>query len=125
MYLIRRPKGEKNSESIDKDLVKKIWEDYEVSFYDMLKNVRACNNQKRPDGSNTTISIGKERYPPCSFGLPYVESSFFYQPLMAADNEDVLPDWILGDGAVGTDEWDEPSDNECKLGSMICPPGSR
>lgn len=104
-YLIRRPKGRKSSEEVPKKSMDALKNTYGIEFKDMLTNVKACNNGELSPGTNTTIYMGPDRYPPCYFGLAYVDAqAYFLPPISDTDgikNKDDLPEWI----PKGSDMW--------------------
>ncbi len=91
-YLVRRPKGKKNSETVPKELIEKFDKSYEIDLAEIYDNVRLCGNRKPDKDSSKTIFAGTSPYPPCFFGLPHVEASNGH--MLYIGNPEELPDWI-------------------------------
>lgn len=89
--------------------IEKIEETYGVDLYEMLKNVRECNNG---DADTTKVYLSPSKYPPCYFGLAHVQGGSGEIPISHPTNEDDLPDWIYSGVA---DIWDEPHEKKCEL----------
>lgn len=94
-YLVRRPKGSKNSEVVPKEEMEKLKDTYHIDPVELFKNVRACNNKKPSKEDKTGIYMGTNAFPPCYFGLAYVKAgNGVTPPLTYISNKDDLPDWI-------------------------------
>ncbi|KAL3458856.1 hypothetical protein BJX64DRAFT_291763 [Aspergillus heterothallicus] len=108
IYLVRRPKGEDNSESVPADVIDKMENKYGIELYDLLKNVKECNNNNAT--SKKTISVESYAYPFCYFGLPYVKSANQLWPFWEPSNAAKLPEWVSQ-----TDRWNEGFEKACTL----------
>ncbi len=86
---------------------------YGLDLYEMMKNVKECNNTKATDTQKTSIFTGPGRYPPCFFGLAYVDPYGIVMPLYNPNNLDDLPEWLQAKG----DLWDRPLTDACKFDS--------
>lgn len=112
MYLIRRPKGEINSETVPDKTIEALESTYGITLDDMLENILDCKNQKITDADRTSIYVGGNRYADCYFTIGYVQAGGPDYPLATANNKADLPDWVGDD-----DSWNGYRKDLCSVES--------
>ncbi|KAF9887793.1 hypothetical protein FE257_009599 [Aspergillus nanangensis] len=117
LYLVRRPRGKEDSESVPEDIIQKIEDKYNIRMEDILKNAKECDNGKATDID--TIYTGSLSYPPCFFGIGYVKATNIKYPFDSPSNDDKLPEWVQEnvEESSGGDSWNDGLEKACTLES--------
>ena len=96
-----------------KDIIARIEDYYHLPLQDLIQNVADCNNKKPP----TDFDYASANYPPCFFGLPYVEGGDFDGPFHNPANKADLPDWVPN----SKDSWSQPRSDYCEEWKILNP----
>ncbi|KAK7742209.1 hypothetical protein SLS62_010781, partial [Diatrype stigma] len=110
VYLVRRPKGQSDSETVPDKTIEALETNYGISLDDMLSNIYYCNNRQMPDADRTSIYIGNNRYADCYFTVGIVNALGDAIPLIDARNSDLLPSWVGNE-----DSWNGFHHDKCSL----------
>lgn len=97
VLLVRR-EGTVGSFTMSQEHITKITNEYEIPLDQLYRSVVSYNNQPQP----ATFDYADDgSFPPCFFGLPYLEGRFngdfpSNQPACDPANEELLPGYLKG-----------------------------
>lgn len=113
-YLVYRGPGTQKSETTSEEEID-LMTGYGLDLEGFYDNVRLCNNKSPEDRDPDVLYLGGDsRYPPCFFGVAYVENGGALDIPIATGgitNEDTIPEWVM----EATDMWNEPREKFCEI----------
>jgi hypothetical protein len=113
-YLVHRPVGKQMSETVDRETMDKLVNDYGLDISPFFDNARRCDNKKPEDIDRSKIWLGEDgqRYPPCFFSITYVKMGGALDfPMTPQGRSNDPDDWV----DETKDLWNEPREKFCSI----------
>jgi hypothetical protein len=114
-WIVGRSNPDLTSHTMTDERVDALQDDYGVPLTDMLRNVALCHNAEN-NNNGGQLYVGPERYPPCFFGMPFVDGEFELNlPLWLAayngSHKAEYPEWM--DSVALGDHWNDALELVC------------